>query len=350
MPNWVRSHRSYRKRLSDDSKDGWEPIGPENLAYPGTANIISSVLCEIDGETYHRPMIDLDLKHFYSPSSTNGHAHLYLDTVLTHDQYKELIHVLYKCGIVSDGIKKQIDHDGATTLRLPGLSKHMDVEEDEGSGSGSVYVTSYNNGDSKLVMTEEYVKDQFGKDVVDKWDVGIPAFDNEGKLIGIYSGYSSTTETHHFLKMAKFSGVMPEIKFVDPPMEPMSSPWKSVTSPEDTITVKPHSTDESFGDGLWIADSKPEPIFGELTSALSKMYDTDPGTFRWKKFALSDCFHIYWVPVHGNIRKHIGSFNPTTNIFVKKENENGDDASLYRLLAGDLHGYGPQPFPGFHGA
>lgn len=208
----------YRKRLSDDSKDGWEPITDTNLAYPGTANIISSVLCEIDGETYHRPMIDLDLKHFYSPSSTNGHAHLYLDTVLTHDQYKELIHVLYECGIVSDGIKKQIDHDGATTLRLPGLSKHMDVEggyEDSGSGSGSVHVTSHVSGESKLVMTKEYVETQFGKDVVDKWIVGVPVFDNKGKLIGVYTGYSSTTETHHFLKTAKFSGSMPKIIFVD---------------------------------------------------------------------------------------------------------------------------------------
>lgn len=122
-------NRLYAKRdLSKDSegndeKDDWVTCKEEDRASPGDANIITSVIYQDDNNTIHLPLIDLDIEHLYIKSSSYGHAHLYLNTQLTHEEYRELLRVLHKCGIIGKGTFDQLERDGSTQLRLPGIIK-----------------------------------------------------------------------------------------------------------------------------------------------------------------------------------------------------------------------------------
>lgn len=73
-------------------------------------------------------MLDLDIEHWYSESSTDGHAHLVLARDLDISDLKEIVNVLVKHGILQEGIKKQLDDRGCLTLRMPGMQKNK--EED----------------------------------------------------------------------------------------------------------------------------------------------------------------------------------------------------------------------------
>lgn len=73
-------------------------------------------------------MLDLDVEHWYSESSTEGHAHLVLARDLDVSALKEIVNVLVKHGILQEGIKKQLDDRGCLTLRMPGMQKKK--EED----------------------------------------------------------------------------------------------------------------------------------------------------------------------------------------------------------------------------
>lgn len=107
----------------------WVTCKEEDRASPGDANIITSViyqnpdLLDDDSSTIHLPLIDLDIEHLYVKSSSYGHAHLYLNTQLTHEEYRELLRVLHKCGIIGKGTLDQLERDGSTQLRLPGIIK-----------------------------------------------------------------------------------------------------------------------------------------------------------------------------------------------------------------------------------
>ncbi len=134
LPAWLHVNQLYRKRLVNKSGvlgEGipWEDVQKGDRATPLTANIISSVVHQDDLETIHVPLLDLDIKHHYEPSSTRGHAHLYLDVELTHSEYEELLTVLAKFGIIQNGILKQFKRDGMTTLRLPGMKKGSSTDE-----------------------------------------------------------------------------------------------------------------------------------------------------------------------------------------------------------------------------
>lgn len=84
------------------------------------ANLISS-LCE-DG--LHRPALDIDIPCRMVPSSTEGHCHLYFDTVaLTWVQYRKLLNALAEAGIIQpEYVQHSIDR-GQTLLRVPGQRK-----------------------------------------------------------------------------------------------------------------------------------------------------------------------------------------------------------------------------------
>jgi hypothetical protein len=98
-------------------------------AGPDDANIIGSAICEVAGTTYHKVLLDLDVAHHYVSSSPSGHGHLYIDVVLNHEKYGELLRVLRDCGIIQKGFEQQLEHDGCTSLRLPGITKEEEVNE-----------------------------------------------------------------------------------------------------------------------------------------------------------------------------------------------------------------------------
>lgn len=101
----------------------WSETKEKHRATPDTANIISSVIHSDELDTMHVPLLDLDINHHYVPSTTKGHAHLYLNVELNHAEYGELLTVLEKLGIIQTGILEQFKRDGMTQLRLPGKKK-----------------------------------------------------------------------------------------------------------------------------------------------------------------------------------------------------------------------------------
>lgn len=71
----------------------------------------------------HMPAIDIDHPCVLVPSSTPGHFHLYIDKVLTGDEYEVLLGAMVDCGIVQRPWADRLGIDGATVLRLPHVKK-----------------------------------------------------------------------------------------------------------------------------------------------------------------------------------------------------------------------------------
>lgn len=67
----------------------------------------------------HLPIIDLDLDHFYIPSRSYGHAHLYLNVEVPHDAYLNLMTALAECKVVGEGNLNQLIVSGHSSTRLP---------------------------------------------------------------------------------------------------------------------------------------------------------------------------------------------------------------------------------------
>lgn len=87
--------------------------------HPLDANLISSER----PNNKHALLLDLDINSYYVASSTNGHAHLYLDTNLDIEGLTEIIGVLKKYGIIQQGIYNQLKDRGSLNLRPPGVKK-----------------------------------------------------------------------------------------------------------------------------------------------------------------------------------------------------------------------------------
>lgn len=128
----------FRKKFPKDQDSNDTPeidkwTGPGQQVAPGQANLISSVVYRDENIKIHTPLIDLDVEHFYTQSTTPRHGHLAINVQLDHDTYGELLRVLHKCGIIGEGILKQYERDGQTNLRLPGIKKGDDSAEDVAS-------------------------------------------------------------------------------------------------------------------------------------------------------------------------------------------------------------------------
>ena len=121
---WLVCNRFFKAELKANKSEELVDPSPMVPASPLTANVISSAVIEVGGQTYHKPLIDLDIEHFYIQSSTPGHAHLYVDVLLPEDKYRKLLEVLVECDILGKGSAAQLDRDGGTILRLPGVSKY----------------------------------------------------------------------------------------------------------------------------------------------------------------------------------------------------------------------------------
>lgn len=87
------------------------------------ANVVTSLLPG-DGDL-HAPVLDIDIPATLIPSSTPGHAHLYLDVALPWDKYCRLLGALHDAGIIQLGF---LDHSQArhrSVVRMPWVQKHQ---------------------------------------------------------------------------------------------------------------------------------------------------------------------------------------------------------------------------------
>ena len=86
------------------------------------ANVITSVVANSNG-LIHKPVIDIDLPISVLPSSTPGHHHLFIDHVMTWDQYVMLLGALVAAGLVEQGYFDASLTRGHTAVRLPWVRK-----------------------------------------------------------------------------------------------------------------------------------------------------------------------------------------------------------------------------------
>lgn len=97
----------------DPDKDRVADDGPEH-------NLVSS---HIPGTRKHAPIIDLDFRHRYVPSSQEGHAHLYLDVPISRFRWTLLMIGLYAGGVVEQGFFWWSLRRGGNYVRREGLKK-----------------------------------------------------------------------------------------------------------------------------------------------------------------------------------------------------------------------------------
>lgn len=84
-------------------------------------DVVSSEMYGISG--WHAPVLDIDIAHTWVPSTTKNHGHLYFDVMLPWEQYKELLEVLAKCGIIEEGYAGASIAKGFSAVRLPWVKK-----------------------------------------------------------------------------------------------------------------------------------------------------------------------------------------------------------------------------------
>jgi hypothetical protein len=115
-----------RKPIDIDSPDPeWDySINRAEVCPLDEANILTS---EAQGRPgIHKFMIDVDLPVVLVPSTTPGHAHLYIDVDIEWPRYVELLRALALAGVIEMGYARASIHRGYTSLRPPWVPKTDD--------------------------------------------------------------------------------------------------------------------------------------------------------------------------------------------------------------------------------
>ena len=76
-----------------------------------------------EAEEWHAPALDIDFPARLLPSSTAGHFHLYLDTIMYWEDYAKLLRVMAEVGILEQGYVDASLERKMTCLRRPGVVK-----------------------------------------------------------------------------------------------------------------------------------------------------------------------------------------------------------------------------------
>jgi hypothetical protein len=74
---------------------------------------------------HHKVLLDLDVEHYYVPSSTEGHGHLYINVDLSTAQYNVLLFTLQHLGIIQKGFALLSIKRGFAALRFPWVKKEV---------------------------------------------------------------------------------------------------------------------------------------------------------------------------------------------------------------------------------
>jgi hypothetical protein len=95
------------------------------VASIGDANVYTSELADRPG--WHTVAIDLDVPAQLVPSSTPGHSHLFIDTVMPWGQYRALLAALAAAGVIEDGYEGASVARQNTAVRLPWVKKESNA-------------------------------------------------------------------------------------------------------------------------------------------------------------------------------------------------------------------------------
>lgn len=120
----------------DFSPEGYgsAPIETDDIRL---ANLITSKVDQ--GEVVvdtpkHKIVLDVDMPVRVIASSTPGHFHLFIDKVVTWEEYTRLLDVLADVGIVEHGYVNFSKERGYTAVRLPWIKKQR-ASGSQGKGS-----------------------------------------------------------------------------------------------------------------------------------------------------------------------------------------------------------------------
>lgn len=118
----------YREELDSWETEEWRRKQQDRTTLE-RANAINSDIAFTE-KGMHKVALDLDLPAKLIPSGTEGHFHLYIDKVMTWENYKKLLEVLAEVGIIESGYAGASIRRGFTTLRLPWHKKVPDTYDD----------------------------------------------------------------------------------------------------------------------------------------------------------------------------------------------------------------------------
>jgi len=105
-----------------DRADDYLGAGGRETADVDAAELVSSGLPNSNG-LVHAPVLDLDVPHTLIPSTTLGHSHLYIDTPIPWSEYKRLLVLLGKVGILDSAYVSISLARGRSQVRVPWLKK-----------------------------------------------------------------------------------------------------------------------------------------------------------------------------------------------------------------------------------
>lgn len=94
----------------------------------GKHNVVTSLVPTPTG-LMHAPVLDIDIPHTLVPSSTPGKGHLYLDVLMTWEDYVDLLRILAKVGVIEPGYYRASERKGFSAARLPWVKKYIEGGE-----------------------------------------------------------------------------------------------------------------------------------------------------------------------------------------------------------------------------
>lgn len=115
-------------KLNRNWRDGAEDV-PRSPSVVGEANLVGSEAQGIPG--YHLPVLDLDFPIHAEPSSTEDHYHLYLNKLITWEQYEAILKAFFDAGLIEEGWYEMSVRRRQGFVRYPGVRK---LPDEEGSG------------------------------------------------------------------------------------------------------------------------------------------------------------------------------------------------------------------------
>ena len=105
-----------KKDYDEEGKERYT-IVPEH-----EANLITSKVKSLYGNR-HAPVLDIDVPHKLVPSSTEGHAHLYIDVECDWSDYVAFLRAAVKIGLIEYGYAEASITKGFSAVRKPGVTK-----------------------------------------------------------------------------------------------------------------------------------------------------------------------------------------------------------------------------------
>lgn len=115
---------SYRVTLKDSSSNDDAAESVSDVSVVATKHDRVNLIGSEIHPGIHAPVFDIDFPVRAIPSRTPGHYHLYIDKAVSWEDYKELLNVLAKVGIVEKGYVSAAIAKGGTFVRLPELEHY----------------------------------------------------------------------------------------------------------------------------------------------------------------------------------------------------------------------------------